>query len=74
MADIIINERKIIFSKFENDLDNLSLLNKRLIEFSKEPQTSITKAKNDLKKHPEKKISLNMAKEYVNISCFLQKL
>ena len=102
LADIVISERELIFANFDSELDNLSSLNKRLIQFTREPQTSITRAKKilsticiniydliankidketdylslrtDVRKHPDRKFPLNMAKKYVNIACFLKKL
>uniref|UniRef100_A0A6C0I175 Uncharacterized protein n=1 Tax=viral metagenome TaxID=1070528 RepID=A0A6C0I175_9ZZZZ len=45
LADIVISERELILANFESELDNLSSLNKRLIQFTREPQPSINKAK-----------------------------
>jgi hypothetical protein len=50
LSDIVISERKLLLSNFESELDNLSLLNNRLIQFTREPQPSITKARKELSK------------------------
>lgn len=102
LADIVIYERELIFNSFESELDNLSLLNKRLIQFNRESQPSIKGAKKilsticiniydllankidketdylslraDIRKNPDRRFPLKLAKKYVNIACFLKRL
>jgi hypothetical protein len=50
LADIVISKRELILTNFETELDNLSLLNQRLIQFNREPQLSKNKARKELTK------------------------
>lgn len=102
LADIVIYERELILNSFESELNNLSLLNKRLIQFNREPQLSIKGAKKilsticiniydllankidketdylslraDIRKNPDRRFPLKLAKKYINIACFLKRL
>lgn len=50
LSDAVISARALLLSNFESELDNLSLLNNRLIQFNREPQPSINKARKELSK------------------------